>query len=70
MRIIYGRRNSYEEKPKLQRRAIKNKLNFKIAQEIRSRFKKGGVTQKALGVEYKVHPTTISYIISNKNYKV
>lgn len=43
-------------------------LSPQLAQEIRERWKIGGLTQRALAAEYGVHPCTISRVIGGKRW--
>lgn len=44
------------------------KLNLKQVEEIRERYKKGGISQRALGKEYGVGQDTISRVVSGKTW--
>jgi len=70
MRIVYGRVNHYEDKPDIRRvHPGIAKLTQEQADEIRSKYKKGKVSQKSLGLEYNLNVCTISEIITGKKYK-
>lgn len=44
------------------------KLNYEVAEKIRTEYKKGGYTHNMLGQRYDVHPNTIWNILNFKTF--
>lgn len=59
-RFVTGKINS--------RNSRQVKITMNIANEIRSKYKKGGISQRALGKEYRLAPSSICYILTNRTW--
>ena len=68
-RLINGERRGDKNTPRYNPNAVKNKLTFKIAEEIRSLYKTGTLTQKEIAKQYGIGHMQINRVIKRKAWK-